>query len=402
VATVILITNVYLPVMTDVAVSPNEYEPWLAPFLKFELLVILGFLIVEMTALVFFYKKHRLFPKIYIGLRLADIVWVLLASGAYRLVVPDEPVLDSDTIGKLIQSSVAAAVWIPYMFHSKRVANTFVNPVMSPARKVPWIWISWIAFIALMLAVLCFLTLAVSCREESKEANGTLEAQAVTLTYPDGMRKGEGQMNEAGKKDGSWTYWHENGQKAKEGEYEDGEPEGRWMYWFENGKKQHDGQYKDGIKVGEWYSAGNDGEFSWYAVFLEGQLAEWTVERRDLGQGRVADSRGFTSEAGTKEGEWNSWYENNQKESKGFYWNGVREDVWTYWHENGQKAKEREYKEGKKEGLWTYWHENGQKQSEREYKDGKEEGLWTYWHENGQKQSEREYKDGELIRATDF
>jgi hypothetical protein len=127
VSLVILITYGYLPLMADVAVSPNEYEPGLGPFLKFELLMLLGFLIVEIAALVFFYKKHRLFPKIYIGIRLAYIVWLLLNAGAYRLIAPDEPVFDSDTIGNLIQSRVAAVVWISYMLHSKRVANTFVN-----------------------------------------------------------------------------------------------------------------------------------------------------------------------------------------------------------------------------------------------------------------------------------
>jgi hypothetical protein len=127
VLSVIVITKVYLPLMADVAVSPNEYEPGLALFLKFELLVVLGFLIVEIAALVFFFKKHRLFPKIYIGLSLAYIVWLLLDAGAYRLIAPDEPVFDSDTIEALIQSSVVAVVWISYMLHSKRVANTFVN-----------------------------------------------------------------------------------------------------------------------------------------------------------------------------------------------------------------------------------------------------------------------------------
>jgi len=127
VGTVGAITMMYLPLMADLASSPNEYGPGVILLVAFELLVFLAFLIVEITELVFFFKKHRLFPKIYIGLSLAYIVWPLLDAGAYWLIFPDEPVLDPETIEALVRAVLSAVIWISYMRHSKRVANTFVN-----------------------------------------------------------------------------------------------------------------------------------------------------------------------------------------------------------------------------------------------------------------------------------
>jgi antitoxin component YwqK of YwqJK toxin-antitoxin module len=73
----------------------------------------------------------------------------------------------------------------------------------------------------------------------------------TTLTYPDGMRKAEGYMNENGK-DGLWTEWHENGQNKRKGEYKDGKEEGHFTKWSENGEKQQQGEYIDGKREGPW------------------------------------------------------------------------------------------------------------------------------------------------------
>lgn len=117
----------YLTSIPEVAASTEEYPSGLLPVLAFDCLAMLVFFLVEVTELVFFFKKHRLFPKIYIGLTLAYIVWPLLDSGTYWLIAPDEPVFDPGTIEALVQAIFSAVIWISYMLQSKRVANTFVN-----------------------------------------------------------------------------------------------------------------------------------------------------------------------------------------------------------------------------------------------------------------------------------
>lgn len=113
--------------IADVAASPDSYPSGLYVVISFEILVFLAFLVVEIIQLIFFFKKRRLFPKIYIGLSLAYIAWPLLDSGAYWLIAPDLPFFDYDTMQALVRATGSAVVWIWYMLESKRVANTFVN-----------------------------------------------------------------------------------------------------------------------------------------------------------------------------------------------------------------------------------------------------------------------------------
>ena len=113
--------------IADVVASPDSYPSGLSAVMSFQILVFLAFLVVEIIQCVFFFKKRRLFPKIYIGLSLAYIVWPLLNSGAYWLIAPDLPFFDHETLGALIKSVFLAAIWISYMRQSERVANTFVN-----------------------------------------------------------------------------------------------------------------------------------------------------------------------------------------------------------------------------------------------------------------------------------
>ena len=109
----------------------------------------------------------------------------------------------------------------------------------------------------------------VSCRFENK---------VIEETYPDGttkrecvyLGKGEGrellrettfypskQAQMAGtykdnKRDGKWTYWHENGKVWSEGSFSRGKSDGKRTTYFENGKVRYEGFYKEDMRVGKW------------------------------------------------------------------------------------------------------------------------------------------------------
>ncbi len=58
-----------------------------------------------------------------------------------------------------------------------------------------------------------------------------------------------------GKKDGSWTYWHEVfGRDIVEsrGNYKLGNRVGLWTYYYTNGEIRESGNYKDQMRVGAW------------------------------------------------------------------------------------------------------------------------------------------------------
>ena len=69
---------------------------------------------------------------------------------------------------------------------------------------------------------------------------------------------GSGQVSrlgrfKAGKHDGLWVWWHENGQKEREATFKAGKPHGLFTSWHENGQKWEEETYKDGELVSTKY-----------------------------------------------------------------------------------------------------------------------------------------------------
>jgi hypothetical protein len=90
--------------------------------IMYVLLALFSFLL-----LVLFFNKKRIFPTLYvvflIGIPVLMAVDVIVAS----ILFPSEQFLDSETIGMLIGSVIAASIWIAYMRRSRRVKLTFTR-----------------------------------------------------------------------------------------------------------------------------------------------------------------------------------------------------------------------------------------------------------------------------------
>lgn len=50
------------------------------------------------------------------------------------------------------------------------------------------------------------------------------------MYYLTGTRYAQGELK-TGKETGLWTYWHRNGQKAREGRFVNGQRQGTHTYW---------------------------------------------------------------------------------------------------------------------------------------------------------------------------
>ena len=74
-----------------------------------------------------FFSKKKLFPKVYIGMILFTLVFIILDAFAVKMIIVDEPVFDPETLKELLQTVITALIWIPYMLISKRVKATFIN-----------------------------------------------------------------------------------------------------------------------------------------------------------------------------------------------------------------------------------------------------------------------------------
>ena len=231
--------------------------------------------------------------------------------------------------------------------------------------------------------------------EYRTENGGELYSGKVFKNYLSGNKRYEGSVKK-GKKVGKWTFWSPDAKESSElvfgieirgGTHPSGK-DGIYTVWYENGQKAEEGTYKKFRKDGLW------------TVWFENGQKEWEA----------------TMKGGTANQKFTYWYKNGHKDVEGAYKDGEWDGKFTTWYENGQKSKEGNYKEGKQDGypeldgLWTWWHENGQKMYEKKdrlangwYENGQKDveivnysGGYkcTWWHENGQKECEQIFNDG--------
>ncbi|MHC2068888.1 DUF2569 domain-containing protein [Bremerella sp. T1] len=103
------------------------YSPYWAPILIGEI-VVNGLQFVACLYLMYLYfGKKKAFPAVYIGLTLFVLAFIVVDANVVKLVLPDEPIFDEDTIKELTRSAVSALIWIPYMLVSERVKATFTR-----------------------------------------------------------------------------------------------------------------------------------------------------------------------------------------------------------------------------------------------------------------------------------
>lgn len=69
-----------------------------------------------------------------------------------------------------------------------------------------------------------------------------LRVGEFTYWYSNGQKQLQGAYT-VGKPNGPWVWWHKNGQKATQGQYKNGEPRGPWAYWKENGRLHQKADY---------------------------------------------------------------------------------------------------------------------------------------------------------------
>lgn len=109
--------------------SPTSqyYNPSLFTLITAETFINGLLLILSIWLIVIFFLKKPAFPKLFIGVVTASLVYTIGDVWAASLVLPDEPVFDADTVKSLTQNTVRFLIWVPYMIVSKRVKATFVK-----------------------------------------------------------------------------------------------------------------------------------------------------------------------------------------------------------------------------------------------------------------------------------
>jgi hypothetical protein len=123
----------YLPMFQDgtweTLTTPGgeAYNVVWGPLLVFEIIGNLGFVGASLYLLVLFLNRSRLFPRVYIGYTVANLFFILGDAWLTSFALIDQPIFDEETMGEFLRALVVTLVWVPYMFKSKRVKNTFVE-----------------------------------------------------------------------------------------------------------------------------------------------------------------------------------------------------------------------------------------------------------------------------------
>jgi len=105
----------------------ETYNSLWAPILIGEITINGGLILAWLFLAFLFFFKKKIFPKCYIGILLFTLVFVLVDAFVVKLIIPDDPVFDADTIQELSRALIATVIWVPYMIISKRVKLTFTK-----------------------------------------------------------------------------------------------------------------------------------------------------------------------------------------------------------------------------------------------------------------------------------
>jgi len=112
----------------------NSLIPGLGSAIAFELVLDTILIFVALYLIFLFKDKKKNFPKYYIWYLSASIAYLVLdyiiLASLSTTNSEMQAILDStlsESLGSLVGTTVASAIWIAYMLKSKRVASTFIK-----------------------------------------------------------------------------------------------------------------------------------------------------------------------------------------------------------------------------------------------------------------------------------
>ncbi len=117
--------NGYLKIVTTP--GTEDYNVLWAPILFSETAINIFLVSIWIYIAYLFFTKKKSFPKIYISVMIFGLAFIVLDALAIKMVLPNEPIFDADTLRELFRSIIGVSIWVPYMLISKRVKATFIK-----------------------------------------------------------------------------------------------------------------------------------------------------------------------------------------------------------------------------------------------------------------------------------
>ena len=105
----------------------SAYNPFWGPIIIGELVVNLTLFFTWIYTAYLFFSKNKRFPLLFRSLLIFTLCFILVDAAVIKLVLPNEPIFDPETIKEVGRTIVAVLIWVPYTLVSKRVKNTFTD-----------------------------------------------------------------------------------------------------------------------------------------------------------------------------------------------------------------------------------------------------------------------------------
>ncbi|MEQ8785905.1 MAG: hypothetical protein RIC55_06385 [Pirellulaceae bacterium] len=176
----------------------------------------------------------------------------------------------------------------------------------------------------------------------------------------------------------TWTYYHENGRRAMQGECRQGLRSGLWTAWYDNGRQQWEIEHalpptKEALaqvvaRLNSQGDASSDGG-SPDADSPEGEsdgdeslgespdkaLLQAAVRWPPLRTAFTGKFTGTPDIVAVRHGAARTWWSNGHPQSRGSFQNDQRHGTWTFWDEQGRRVEQGDYEQGARHGPWQEW-----------------------------------------------
>ena len=180
--------------------------------------------------------------------------------------------------------------------------------------------------------------------------------------------------------------------------YKDGELDGLNVVYYKNNIKEI-GHWKAGKQNGLFQMYTEDGVLIDNANFKDGERDGVTEQfYNDTGKLRVS----VNYKNGVLEGEFKAYYPNGNLQGEVNYVNGEMNGDFKEYHENKKIRLSGSYKNSLQEGEWKSYLEDGTLESIINYKDGELHGLKEDYYKNGNPQLKAKIKNGQTIEEQRF
>lgn len=136
--------------------------------------------------------------------------------------------------------------------------------------------------------------------------------------------------------------YYASGLKMAEGSYFGKQKDGTWSYFNEQGELASEESYSKGVPAG-----------TWKVYYEEKKLMEE-----------------FSYVSGKKEGKWKQYFPNSNVKAEGTYHNGLMQGPAVFYFPDGNIMSKGEYQDDLKNGVWVNFKQDGSKESVMTYLGG--------------------------------